>query len=725
MWTALLLIAAMQDSLAAWPDDFKPRVAALKLFRKDLESSISLYRGKQRRREYIRICDWEDPKPYFPACEFNSWTNPDGRSNALKSGEFFAKRCREGYKEQLSCVISGWASGFIAGKPSADAVDVKGAISDFRWSCEKRKYGAGCAYLGDMYFEGVGVSQDKKRSFALYDEACKAKDTYGCYKKGVLSLRGEGGQSKDVEKALALFAEGCKNEHAQACIDLGKVYEIGREVKKDLGKAEQAYRDGCALSSGNACFEFSRMTLRHNKEKSALIRAATLFTDLCQREHPMSCYHLGLMMNDGLGIEKDQEGALSLLSRSCGDNIASACTKASQPMLDKDGLFFAVDRGLDLLSKGCSLGDPIGCVKYAGYLEKGEYTDKDPMKAKQLYEETCNKKQGVGCQAVGRMYQDGKIVPQDFVKSREFLSKGCWELYDAASCGMLGQNYYLGQNGVLKNSREAFFLLDKACEGGSDYSCGFLGSFYIKGDVVKRDDIKSLALLEKGCKAKNIEACYHAGMLIVEGRIPNADYQQAWNNLKVACRNDMEEACEASKPIVYQVRFENVLTRAAEQKRCEIWTQYPDSKKSSRHVARINQEKISILSKKGKEIEKKEYTFSFKNKSYKETETKKVAASVWTVTAVGTEEPPMDFDHHENWLFLRFPDPILSFAVDETFSKEQNNEFSLFYSRETERIRKERDSRCMFVDKAPELLAENCTEIQALLGAQLLSTCQK
>ena len=85
----------------------------------------------------------------------------------------------------------------------------------------------------------------------------------------------------------------------------------------------------------------------------------------------------------------------------------------------------------------------------------------------------------------------------------------------------------------------------------------------------------------------------------------------------------------------------------------------------------------------------------------------------------------MEIDHHENWLHLRNPDPILSFAVNETFSKESNNEFSLFYSRETEKIKKERDSRCVFVDKAPELLAENCTEIQALLGAQMLSTCPK
>jgi hypothetical protein len=324
------------------------------------------------------------------------------------------------------------------------------------------------------------------------------------------------------------------------------------------------------------------------------------------------------------------------------------------------------------------------------------------------------------------MYQDGKIVAQDYVQSRTFFSRGCWELYDAGSCGMLGQNYLRGINGVLKNSKEAYFLLEKACSAESNYFCGFLGEFYASGgELVEKNDVQALALFEKGCAAKNVDACYKAGMLIVEDRIPEANYQQAWDNLKVACRMDMEEACEASKPIVYQVRFENVLTRAAEQKKCEIWTQYPGTEKSTRNVARIVKDTITILPTKKTDAPNDEYIFSLKDKGYSETATKRVASSVWNVQDKSDAEVSMEFDHHENWLFLRFPDPILNFAVDETFSKEKNKEFSIFYSRESERIRKERDSRCIFVDKAPELLAENCTEIQALLAAQMLSRCPK
>ena len=51
MWTALLVIANIQTAHAAWPDDFQPRKDMLALIRQDLESSISLYRGEERRRD--------------------------------------------------------------------------------------------------------------------------------------------------------------------------------------------------------------------------------------------------------------------------------------------------------------------------------------------------------------------------------------------------------------------------------------------------------------------------------------------------------------------------------------------------------------------------------------------------------------------------------------------------------------------------------------------------
>lgn len=727
MWTALLVMINVQTAQAAWPDDFQPRKNMLTLIRRDLESSISLYRGKERRRRYIRICDAE-PKPYYPACEFNSWTITEtDRASAEKAGAFFAKRCRTGYKEQLSCVISGLSFGFLEGRPSPDAVDPKGAVGDFRYACEKKKYPAGCAYLGDMYWEGVGVSQDYKKSRELYDEACRAKDTYGCYRKGVLYLHGRGGVSQDYTRAKKLFMKGCADKHAQACIDLGQMYEQGEGVEKSLGKAEEAYNKGCLISSGGACYHLSRVLMKNKKQQpSSLLKAATLFTDLCERKHSMSCYSLGVMKQEGLGLPKDPDTANKLFYDSCSEDIAIACTQASQPLLERKNERFAPQRGLDLLSKGCSLGDPIACVQYAGFLEKGKHIEKDPLQAKKLYEDTCTKNQGVGCQAVGRMYQEGKIVDRDYKKSRTFFERGCWKLADAGSCGALGRNYFQGTHGVLTNTREAFSLLEKACNAEHEYSCGFLGAFYAEGgSIVQKDENKALALYERGCKANNIEACYHAGMLIVDERIANADYQQAWNNLEVACRMDMEKACEASKPIVYQVRFENVIARAAEQKKCEIWTQYPGTEKSTRNVARIVSDTITIFPKKKTDAPLEEYTFSFKEKAYSETETKRVASSVWNVESKSNASMKMEFDHHENWLFQRFPDPIVSFAVDETFSKERNNDYSLFYSRETERIRKERDSRCIFVDKAPELLAENCTEIQALLGAQMLSTCPK
>ena len=348
------------------------------------------------------------------------------------------------------------------------------------------------------------------------------------------------------------------------------------------------------------------------------------------------------------------------------------------------------------------------------------YVDEDTDRAIKLYSSTCESRQGIGCQAMGRLYDEGSVVKQDFEKARNYYLKGCEDLYDGSSCGALGAKYYQGDGGVIKNSKEALFYLEKGCTLGHDKSCSYLGDFYAKGIIVKNDDVAALKLYEKACRIDDIEACYKAGMLIVEDRIPQADYLQAWDNLKVACRADMEIACDASKPIVYQARFEGIVKNALESNKCEIWTRYKNTQKESKTVVKINKDTISVL----EGDRKGTWKIVSEGLEYKTEPTRKVASSSWTLSKEEGDDV-LALEHHENWLFQRFPDPILSFPPVESFSREQDKNRSLFFSRENESIKRESDSECSFVQRAQELGSEHCTEVQALLGAQLISSCRK
>ena len=118
---------------AAHKDTWKGRIAALKLFRSDIISSIAVLEGDAREMEYRRICKMRPKKSaYLPTCEYKDWTGEDNRSVPSKAGEFFEIRCRNKYKEPLSCTVSGWSKGFVAGHPSNSATDPTGAVEDFR-----------------------------------------------------------------------------------------------------------------------------------------------------------------------------------------------------------------------------------------------------------------------------------------------------------------------------------------------------------------------------------------------------------------------------------------------------------------------------------------------------------------------------------------------------------------------------------------------------------------
>ena len=70
------------------------------------------------------------------------------------------------------------------------------------------------------------------------------------------------------------------------------------------------------------------------------------------------------------------------------------------------------------------------------------------------------------------------------------------------------------------------------------------------------------------------------------------------------------------------------------------------------------------------------------------------------------------------------PGPFDAFPGDESFSKDVRGASSLLYSREDETVRRNQSGRCEFVDQYAMLTSEQCSEVQALLAANLVSTCR-
>ena len=96
-------------------------------------------------------------------------------------------------------------------------------------------------------------------------------------------------------------------------------------------------------------------------------------------------------------------------------------------------------------------------------------------------------------------------------------------LYDRAcvggsafSCSRLGYFYNLGQ-GVEKDDSHAVALYSKACDGRDASGCGNLGDMYRNGQGVGKDDSRAVTFYFKGCELGNDNACGNVGLMFDNG----------------------------------------------------------------------------------------------------------------------------------------------------------------------------------------------------------------
>ena len=81
------------------------------------------------------------------------------------------------------------------------------AVNSYQVSCDGGE-AAGCRKLGDMYFSGRGVAEDRNRAAQLNQKACDEGDAEGCFSLGAMYFRGLG-VADDGNRAVQLFQKGC------------------------------------------------------------------------------------------------------------------------------------------------------------------------------------------------------------------------------------------------------------------------------------------------------------------------------------------------------------------------------------------------------------------------------------------------------------------------------------------------------------------------------------
>jgi TPR repeat protein len=197
---------------------------------------------------------------------------------------------------------------------------------------------------------------DFERARELSAAACDLGNAEGCAVLGALYANGLGVPTNDV-RAFALWTRACEGDAARGCANLGWMYWFGRGTEADPDMARALWELTCGLSA-RACAELAEATFDTGYPAQAAIYAR----HACGEGDAMGCRLLGTMHERGSGAEPDRWLALALYERACEGDDAFACTLLGTALWACDDGPCDRNRATDLFVRACIRGQAQGCT---------------------------------------------------------------------------------------------------------------------------------------------------------------------------------------------------------------------------------------------------------------------------------------------------------------------------------------------------------------------------
>jgi hypothetical protein len=119
---------------------------------------------------------------------------------------------------------------------------------------------------------------------------CDEGNMVGCFNMGFMHMKGIRGAAKDEEKALQFFRKACKGGDIDGCLNAGKYFEEGINVKQDYAKAKEFYIRACDGGEAYACmllgnfYRDGNATIERDSRK-----AAHYFKKVCEYGYSEGC----------------------------------------------------------------------------------------------------------------------------------------------------------------------------------------------------------------------------------------------------------------------------------------------------------------------------------------------------------------------------------------------------------------------------------------------------
>ena len=364
-------------------------------------------------------------------------------------------------------------------------------------------------WLGLLYYNGEGVTQDLKRAKSLFLIATK------------------GG----FEGLVETFDEMAKKGDIFACRFIQECYDKGVGVKRNTDKAAEYQR--LAADSGDEESYFPAGLYLYNNDKHG--ESFKYFEKAAKLGNTRAAYFCGLMLYDGdEGMEQDKKQGMIYLQQAADKGHVAANAKLGESYLYGNGVKVDKEKGFKMIKVAAEKGNNKAQWLLANCYRLGEGIDKNYALAAQW----------MSLVAQGNRADDYKSLIADLKTRKDpFYSylKGLYEYNITGDCdaaidlfkavekagisdGITMQGVVLANKNYRKRDmKKAAKMFDKASKD-SPLACYYLSYLMESGEGVKKDAKGALEMLTKaadgGCGLSEVIATFCPIILLISVDLP-------------------------------------------------------------------------------------------------------------------------------------------------------------------------------------------------------------
>lgn len=289
---------------------------------------------------------------------------------------------------------------------------------------------AGWMNLGVMHLQGRGVRRDYARARQCFERAANHDVEEALTNLGFLYDNGLG-VARDYAKARAFYERAAALGGAEGLSNLGVLYGAGRGVKQDWNEARRFFEMAAQLGDANALDNLGTIYVKGLGVAPNAKFARQCYERAAGKGSTSAIYNLGVMHLEGAGGARNIEAARACFEHAAGLNHAAAIVNLATMYANGVGVLPNADEAKRLLERAVELGSTRALVNLGIVLSDRTLASFDPVRARALQQEACDRGNELGCVRLAEMMIAGEGGARDVKAARAALERSARQTDDS------------------------------------------------------------------------------------------------------------------------------------------------------------------------------------------------------------------------------------------------------------------------------------------------------